>query len=137
MNIHEFIVYTCDGIEVATYPRDKELKMTSSFFSANRTFAMTNGFNEVEEIAWMKKKCLFLHSRQRNLSFAMIVDRNDDEKIARNFLADARDKFLEGIDEKLDFNSQFDKEQSTRLMRVVNDLASEHGGRGIVVIIDR
>jgi hypothetical protein len=95
MIIHEIVIYAGAGILIAQYPKEKNLELTSAFFTAMRQFAMTelDGYGDVQKLEFMKRKIVFLHSRQWEMTFAIIVDRDDDECIVMQFFRHVRDAF--------------------------------------------
>jgi len=124
MNIHEVLIYTFAGIEVATYPKARQLQLVSSWLTANRLFSVTNNFTDNQQIINMKLKFSFLHSSQNELSFVIITDRADPTITIMTFLRHVRDEFTVIIPEKVDFNRHDENlyDFTSKLKGIVDDM---------------
>ena len=128
MRIHEVLIYTFGGIEVATYPKARQLQLVSSFLTANRMFAITNGFTDIQQIIYMKFKFSFLHSSQHEISIVVITDRSDPTKRVMQLLRHVRDDFMLIIPDDIDFNRIDENKHdfSSKLKAVVDETIAEN-----------
>ncbi len=103
--IRKVIVYETSGTKIASYPINNMPHETTPFFTAIRYFSLCNDFGEVEMIIWNKFKCLY---QQNGLgySFAMFIERTDNDEIYLDVLEDIRDIFMKTLhDEKIEIDS--------------------------------
>jgi len=128
MHIHEVLVYSFGGIEIATYPKARQLQLVSSFLTANRLFAVTNGFTDIQQIIYMKYKFSFLHSSQHEISIVVITNRNDPTRSVMQLLRHVRDEFMEIIPDGIDFNRLNENKYdfSTKLKNIVDQTIDEN-----------
>ena len=128
MHIHEVLVYSFGGIEIATYPKARQLQLVSSFLTANRLFAVTNGFTDIQQIIYMKYKFSFLHSSQHEISIVVITNRNDPTRSVMQLLRHVRDEFMEIIPDGIDFNrlNENTYDFSTKLKNIVDQTIDEN-----------
>jgi len=122
MPIHEIIIYTYSGLSVATYRGERELDLTPSFFTATRLFAMENGFGDIRQITWMKKKCYWDHDPVKELSFALITDVDENDEFMVNYLQLIKEGFLTSLNGDERFHVIKDGDHDLKLTRVLDGL---------------
>jgi hypothetical protein len=128
MKIHEVLIYTFAGIEVATYPKARQLQLVSSWLTANRLFSVTNNFTDNQQIINMKLKFSFLHNSQHEISFVVINDRVDPTSTIMTFLRHVRDEFTSIIPEGVNFNRHDENlfDFTAKLKGIVDDMIEKN-----------
>jgi len=133
MKIHEIFVYTTPGILVAQYPKVHNLELTSAFFVAMRQFAMYDFCGgpqlcgDVQMIEFMYTKVLFLHSRQCDVTIAIMVNVEDNRDLTMQFTSNVRDKFIVLLNKRgsKNLNMYHDKRLSYDLKKIADEAITD------------
>lgn len=142
MIIREILIYTFSGIEVAVYPKKNHVQEISAFLTAIRHFSMVNLHGEFEQFDWMKVKCNWLHSNQRELTFTIFTNLEDDVSLVKAYLSMIRDRFLDIITGEEDYQCFKDKDYDGKLKRIADEITEEYNsvavqkGKNTIEIVD-
>lgn len=99
MILYGIAIFTRGGTCVAFYPESNGLlEHISPFLAAHRAIARAVEREDIQEITWIERKVIYLHSTDPEISLAIIVNINDDPIIAKKLLSYTRDRFLIGLD---------------------------------------